>query len=367
MKMNDKDIAQQELFKSIIADFHCPEIDSNGNAYWVRDWLLTDNFFKKMVVEETLCNALKRSEGEIFQLDKNLHETVVRKEYPAAKLFYEWISFLFPLVPAKYELPEYSQVVASVANRIGITNALFEVHDPRVILTADGLRQGELVNSFGRRVYERLANKGYREFVKTQNCEMSSAVTKTERYFDRQSRNCRSLGILRMELHYRSGEQAVDMSFVRTAKHLDDFVDALNANDTTGGHLGYWWKRRYMQKCGYGHHFIRLFDASKTASWAVVHNMQETWTKVTQGQGVALEPTQSPDNHRSWGTGSVNNWLGASPLEDVMKSVRMMLMSERYLRLPTHPQYKHYGMGDLPPVVQREDTWTSPPTTMPII
>jgi len=44
-------------------------------------------------------------------------------------------------------------------------------------------------------------------------------------------------------------------------------------------------------------------------------------------------------------------------LEPVMDSLRMMLMSERYLRLTPYHKYDHYGMGDLPAALTLDEYW----------
>lgn len=348
MKPYEKQVAQDELLQSIVTDFHYPRTDLQGGFYWDPSWALHDFLFQQLRSEGMLCDALKQSEGNVFVLDKTLESTVLLRTYRAGELFYAWVNQGKPLLPPKYELPEQSALLSTTAHRLGFGNCLFSQANPLLILNHEGLRQGELINSFGRRVYEQMAKASFKNSESDRKRSISSALKKTERYFDRLSKNHgEAIGCLRLELHH-SPELATRMSLGASAGQLNAFISALQPHYDSEELLGHWWKRRYLPECGYGYHFILCFNPRKVDWERFFAVISQKWNEANEGQSLSIYWSHSPENHRSWGSLSFSRLSHAHPLEPVMDSLRMMFMSERYLRLTPDHKYDHHGMGDLP-------------------
>ncbi|WP_205230945.1 hypothetical protein [Azospira oryzae] len=353
MKPYEKQLAHDVLLQSIITDFHYPRTAPQGGLYWDRSWALSELLFNQLHIEGMLCDALKRSEGNVFVLDKTLESTVLQKTYRAGELFYAWVSQGIPLLPPNYELPEQSTLLSATARRLGFGMCLFSKADPLIILNNDGLRQGELINSFGRRVYEQMTKAGTKNSESVRKRSISTALKKTERYFDRLSHNHgEAVGCLRLELHH-----SPELRLEASTRQLNAFITTLQPHYGPEELFGYWWKRRYMPECGYGYHFILCFNPRKVDWERLFTAISQKWNQATEGHGLSVYWSHSPENHRSWGSLSFSRLSHAHPLEPVMDSLRMMLMSERYLRLTPHHKYDHYGMGDLPTALTLDECW----------
>ena len=364
MKNISKQGGQDALFQTIVCDFSFPCVTDAGEKVWQPSKFSFELLFYRMLADEALFEALRKSKGLTYVFEKNLTEVSVRQESPAGRLFYQWIGHtVFPEPPAKYELNPESILLSSIAHQLGLTAARFSSQpDPMglAIGASHNVLQGELIDSFGCRVFEVMQRAAFKEASKARQKEIQSAISKTERYFGRLENNSPYLGILRFELHYRP-DPSVSISIQENAKHLDSLIAMLQERDELGGFVGYWWKRRYLPEKGLGIHLILLTDMEKVdpMAWAS-RQTPEIWKQVTNGQGIACEliDVGAVGNHRCWGSRKINIAnTGHSSLGEVLKSIRFMLESERYLRLEPHPKFAHWGMSELPKALIRSAAW----------
>lgn len=355
MKPIDKQLTKEAIFQSIISDFTYPVIDPSGQVVWCKSNLPFEQIFERISADEALFDALKKSQGETFLFDKTLTAITIRQQYPAGRLFYDWLNkACFATTPLKYELSHDGQLLGGIARQLGISMGQFMQPDPASPVTSANLLQGELIDAFGRRVYEGMKRAGFKEIISLRNREIQSAISKSERYFGRLENNHSQLGIKRFELHYTGDPILAKLSVEENAQHFDDLISTLQDQDKSGAFVGYWWKRRYLPECGYGVHLIQFIDIEQNDQAKLSQNTREIWQKVTNGYGTVFELFQAPGNHRCWGANMINTpYCSPSPLNEVMKSIRMMLDGERYLRLEQNSKRSHWGMGALPLPITR--------------
>ena len=359
MRTVDTKLTKDEIFKAIACDFTYPVLHPSGQLLWRASNIVLDLIFQRIEADEALFDALKKSQGDTFLLDKTLAGTTIRRQYPAGPLFYHWLDKVFcGGAPAKYEMSNESELLAGFAGELGISLGRFMQPDPLAPVTGGTLLQGELIDAFGRRVYEVAQRAGFKEYSSRCKREIQSAISKTERYFGRLENNHPQLNIQRFELHYREDANRGEISVTANAQHLDQLNATLQEQDKQGMLVGYWWKRRYIPECGYGIHLIQLVDVQRGHPKGIGARVRAIWQHVTNGHGTVVELPYLPGNHRCWGANAINTRHSSpSPLNEAMKSVRMMLDSERYLRLVTKTNHSHWGMGDLPPAVPHSSTW----------
>lgn len=359
MKSIEKYPTRDEIFNAIACDFAYPVLHSSGQLQWRASNILLDLIFQRLAADEALFDALKKSQGDTFLFDKTLAGTTIRRQYPAGQLFYNWLDKVFyGGAPAKYEMGNESELLAGFAGELGISLGRFMQRDPLAPVTGGTMLQGELIDAFGRRVYEATQRTGFKECSSRCKREIQSAISKTERYFGRLENNHPQLNIQRFELHYREDPNRGEISVIENAQHLDQLNATLQEQDKLGMLVGYWWKRRYLPECGYGIHLIQLIDVQRGNPKDHGARVQAIWQHVTKGHGTVVELPYLPGNHRCWGANAISTpHSSPSPLNEVMKSVRMMLDSERYLRLVTKTNHSHWGMGDLPPAAPHSSTW----------
>jgi len=364
MKTISKQAEQDALFQTIVCDFSFPDVTDSGEKAWKPSNFFFELLFHRMLADEALFEALRKSKGLTYVFEKTLTEVSIRQESPAGRLFYQWIAHaVFPEPPAKYELSPESMLLSSIAHQLGLNAARFSSQpDPKALAigAVHNVLQGELIDSFGCRVFEVMQRAAFKETTKARQKEIQSAISKTERYFSRLENNYPCLGILRFELHYRPDPPA-GISIEENAMHLDSLIAMLQEQDASGAFVGHWWKRRYLPEKGLGIHLILLTDVEKVdpMAWAS-RQTPEIWKQVTNGHGIACElsDVEATGNHRCWGAKKTNFAnTSHSSLDEVFKSIRFMLESERYLRLKPHPKFAHWGMGELPKVVIRSAAW----------
>lgn len=364
MKTISKKAEPDALFQTIVCDFSFPDVTDSGEKVWKPSKFSFELLFRRMLADEALFEALRKSKGLTYVFEKTLTEISIRQESPAGRQFYQWIGHTVILEPpVKYELSPESMLLSSIAHQLGLNAGHFSSQpDPKALVmgTVHNVLQGELIDSFGCRVFEVMQRAAFKETIRARQKEIQSAISKTERYFGRLENNSPYLGIQRFELHYRP-DPSVSISIQENAKHLDSLIAMLQEQDALGAFVGYWWKRRYLPEKGLGIHLILLTDMKKPdpMAWAS-RQTPEIWKQVSNGHGIACElsDVDAMGNHRCWGAKKINIAnTGHSSLAEVLKSIRFMQESEKYLRLEPHPKIAHWGMGELPKAVIRTVAW----------
>lgn len=365
MKPISKQIEQGILQKAIIHNFAYPGTDLLGEKTWQFSTYPFAALFNKLHADEMLFDAIRKSKGVTYVLDKTLSAINVRQHTPAGQLFYDWIKFAGTLLPSdKYELSAESMMLDGVAHQLGITPGRFSPSpDPsaNVIGVAMPVLQGELIDAFGCRAFEMMQRASFKELSKTSQKEIQSATSKTERYFGRLENNHSTIRIRRFELHYRP-EVFARIDIRQNAQHLDHTIAKLLDQSASSDLIGYWWKRRYLPEHGLGIHLILLSEErAGQAIDLISQQISRAWGEFTKDQGTIAELTHYDDegNHRCWGAKRVNiAHTGISPLQSTLNSIRLMLESDKYLRLKPVGNIAHWGMGELPaPVIRTDAAW----------
>lgn len=368
MKPISKQLGQDALFKAIVHDFAYPGTDLLGKNAWQGCNYLFPALFNKLHADEVLFDAIHKSKGVSYVLDKTLSAINIRQFTPAGQLFYDWIKFAGTLLPSdKYELSAESMMLDGVAHQLGLTPARFSPSpDPiaNVIGVAMPVLQGELIDAFGCRAFEMMQRASFKELSKSRQKEIQSATSKTERYFGRLENNHSTIKIRRFELHYRP-EVFASVTIQQNAQHLDYTIAKLLDQSVSSGLIGYWWKRRYLPKHGLGIHLILLSQESAGQAVDLIsQQVSAAWAEFTKDQGTIAELSHkhNENNHRCWGAKQINSaHTGTSPLQDTLNSVRLMLESDKYLRLKPFGNIMHWGMGELPaPVIHTDAAWQPP-------
>lgn len=365
MKPISKQIEQDALLKAIIQNFAYPGTDLLGEKTWQSSAYPFAALFNKLHADEALFDAIRNSKGVTYVLDKTLSAISIRHRTPAGQLFYDWIKFAGTLLPPdKYELHAESMMLDGVAHQLGLTPGRFSPSpDPiaNVIGVAMPVLQGELIEAFGCRAFEMMQRASFKELSKTSLKEIQSATSKTERYFGRLENNHSTIRIRRFELHYRP-EVFASIDIRQNAQHLDYTIAKLLDQSASSNLIGYWWKRRYLTEHGLGIHLILLSEErAGQAVDLISQQVSAAWAEFTKDQGTVAELTHYDDelNHRCWGAKRINiAHSGISPLQSTLNSVRLMLESDKYLRLKPVSNIAHWGMGELPaPVIRTDAAW----------
>ena len=367
MKPISKQLGQDALFEAITHDFAFPGTDLLGNKIWQVSNHPFAALFNKLQADEALFDAIRKSKGVTYVLDKTLSAINIRQHTQAGQRFYEWIKNSGALIPSdKYEVSAESMMLDGVAHQLGLTPARFSPSpDPiaNVIGVAMPVLQGELIDAFGCRAFEMMQRPAFKELSKSRQKEIQSATSKTERYFGRLENNHSTITIRRFELHYRPAVFA-SVAIEQNARHLDYTIAKLLDQSASSDLIGYWWKRRYLPQYGLGIHLILLSkERAGQAVDLISQQVSAAWTEVTKDQGTIAELTHHDDegNHRCWGAKRINiAHSGISPLQATLNSVRLMLESDKYLRLKPVGNIAHWGMGELPAAVIRTDTAWQP-------
>lgn len=352
MKAPTSQAIPDQLLQAIADNFAYLVIDQTGQRYWRPGLISFDLTRQRMQMDTTFFAALKRAKGKTFTLDKSLSGTSIREQTEAGQLFYAWVwGHSMGLAPIEYEFSPESELLSNLLRQLGLSAYRFDPADPLHVAQGSMALQGDLIDGFGHRVFELIQRPGTKEAIKQHRDDIRSAIAKSERYIGRLEHNHAVLAISRFELHYRIGPDTPRPTLRENARHVDDLATALDEMQASGMIAGYWWARRCLAEHGYGLHLTVFSDAHQSSS-SLAHvsaAIPDAWNTTTEGLGYACELNNFDANHRAWGAHSIN-FAGRidSPLARTLASLRLILESERYLRLKPDPKIAHLGMGEMP-------------------
>jgi hypothetical protein len=376
-KMNviPKKLTTDDIFDSIWYDYHYPDANTNANSHGYAHWVLSqdvqdqqDLVYCLRLAEQFVECAAKSTELP-FELDKTLDGAILKKVNRPGELFYDLLrqqnanvgipgagnpyfsSFKiqnFDRLPFGYEVSEYASTLHFVASQLNLNRAYF-MGDPMSKI-AEGLREGELINSLVTRLREAIKRKNFKTRMAERKKESTQNFTKSKRYLDRLYANSPYLYGVRMFLCYRGGDEG-PLTLEESDKHLMKFLEPFETRPTTGSPVGWWWKREYMSEVSYRYHLIFLFDGQKKPYDPTLINLYSRhWVSVTGGEGTYVTPLVAEWGHQPSETGLSqpqypDNW------QSLLSSMQRMLMRDVYLRLKRSQKIDHFGMGKMPRLV----------------
>ena len=376
MKKLTKKQTTHDSFQTIWLDYQYPHTDIiNHTVYWIVSQDIKNEQFLIYVelVEEFVDSASKLAKSP-FVFEKTLEGTILKEENQLGALFYDLLrlqneiavnpgeirphlfSATFKIHNCerrqylnRYEVSENSKILYSVASDLNLHRANF-TGNPMSRMGTEGLLEGELISSVFTRLREATKRKSFKMKVNERKKESTQSFTKTKRYIDRLYANSPRLFGVPMVICYQ-GEYANQITLEESNNHLMKFLEAFET-DLTLGSPGWWWKREYMTEISYRYYLIFFFDGQK-----IPYNpklIQDVcgrhWRSVTRDRGAYFIPPVPEMDHQHCGTGLSQQGYGDS-LELILSGMQRMLMRDIFLRLQRSKKIDHFGMGELPRLV----------------
>ncbi|MFZ1548574.1 MAG: hypothetical protein WAT12_16005 [Candidatus Nitrotoga sp.] len=335
-----------EILQSIYMGYVYPTFDAFGNVNGnlscdigngsILQWL--------KLAEDFVASAAKSDKA--FDIDKGMEGMVLKKKNHCGTLFYDLCGHLRGLSnPPQHEMSEEAKILSDNAIKLGLHLANF-TGNPLSIISA-GVLEGDLINSLVTRTRESLKRPRYKKHLQARKKEVTQNIIRTTRYFNRLSVNHPNLYVVRIYFGYQL-EHASGITLVDTNEHLIKFVEAFNTGLANGFQVGWWCKRGYMTEVGYSYHFILLFDGQKTPSHNnFVNDLGSQWNSVVGDKGTFVTSVYDVHNHKTWATGFLQQGY-LSNLENLLLSIKLMLMQDIYLKLHNGDKFPHINMGSLP-------------------
>jgi len=352
-----------DAFESIWLDYHYPITNTISNT---TNWIPSQDIQNQqslisMELEEQFVESVTKSDELPFVFEKTLEGTILKKENRLGALFYYLLrlqneSATFKIHNCerrqylnRYEVSENSKILYSVASDLNLHRANF-TGNPMSRMGTEGLLEGELISSVFTRLREATKRKSFKMKVNERKKESTQSFTKTKRYIDRLYANSPRLFGVPMVICYQ-GEYANQITLEESNNHLMKFLEAFET-DLTLGSPGWWWKREYMTEISYRYYLIFFFDGQK-----IPYNpklIQDVcgrhWRSVTRDRGAYFIPPVPEMDHQHCGTGLSQQGYGDS-LELILSGMQRMLMRDIFLRLQRSKKIDHFGMGELPRLV----------------
>lgn len=370
-KTTEKPTAQ-DGFESIWSDYQYPSTDMTGNISWMLSQdIQNEQTIQCMEIAEQFVEKVAKSADLPFVFDKTMKGTVLKKQNQLGTLFYQLLRLQNGLLvnadganwgfipPANfkiqysdkrhsYEISENVKILNSAASGMDLNRANFTGH-PMSKLTADGLLEGELINSFAIRLREAAKQKRFKAKLAERKKEPTQSFTKTKRYIDRLYANNPALLGVRLVICYEN-QYLNPIMLSKSHGHLMRFLQEIKTGLEGYSPVGWWWKREYMTEVGYRYYLILFFDGNKILNnpTDIQAVFGEHWRSVTKNQGTSFIPQIPNRDYERCGTRCLQ---GYDSLDLQMSSIQRMLMRDIFLRLEPNPKSAHLGMGTMPKLI----------------
>jgi hypothetical protein len=368
-----------DVFAPLSNEYQYPIANLMTNA---TDWILSQDFkggqsLVCMKQWEEFVDHVAKSTELPFVFDKTLQGTILKKKNRLGRLFYDLLmpqygSAFIPdgfnrnlMPPAsykigtgtqhRYEVSENLKSLYSVASTLNFNQISF-TFNPMSVMSNDGVREGELINSFVIRLREAINRKGFKSNKAARKKEFTHHFAKSQRYLDRLYENSPSLFSVRIAIGY--GKQYAAMPLERANADLMKFFEPFEKNLWKISPVGWWWKREYMTEVGYRHYLILFFDGQSCPLPSIFLDLQRHWLEVTHEQGLTFTPIVPDRDYQRCG---LLPQAGFDNRDLLLSSIQRMLMRDIYLRLERSPKCDHVGMGKLPTLLADKPQMFSPP------
>lgn len=339
-----------EIFKAMHEDFHyC--LQDQTSAYPTKELADSDGI-EALELGERLFDAITSTAELPFIVEKNLDRCIIRKESRLiSNGFYKyWQRSRIPNL-AGYQFSEGIQVLLRVSEELRLSQVNFS-GDPLSLLNRDGLLEGELINSFVLRVRDVIRTKQMIRQIEERKSQVKSDMRVSKLYAERIVANTPHVLIQRFDLHYHP-QASQTISLHESNQHLDRFIEALKTQPELGFPVGWWWKREHLTEIGFVYSMVVFYDTSNHIldPLTVTTLLEIGWQNVTNNQGACTAHNYSSNSHKRLGNGFVSP-TNPYPVQDLLFSIRLLILRDNYLRLSPNTKHSHIGMGPLPVLVK---------------
>lgn len=353
-----------DALESIFCDWHYPSVTSPTG------WRLSQDIQDEcnllfMEQAEQFVESVARSAKLPFTFDKSLAGTTLKSRNRLGELFYsllrpqndspynpgEFKPFLFSATlkthHAKYEVSENLKTLSDVASALNLNRASF-TGNPMSIIGADGLREGELINSVVSGLWKAMQRTSFITKAAKRKKQFTQNFTTAKKYMARLYASSPSLYGMRMVTCYPN---TAPVTLEESAKHLMKFLEAFALDASLGSPVGWWWKREYITELNYCYYLIVFFDDHRTpVNLMRLHEAYDLcWRSITQERGASFVPLVPKRDYQR----RVSEWqqhVYCDSSASFISSIQRMLMRDIFLRLEPSQMSVHVGMGKLPKV-----------------
>jgi len=345
IKITNKNTTTHDVFDSIMLHYCYPTNMLSQDAIH-RDYIM---FLE--LIEQFFDSATKPSALQPFIFDRSLEGITLKKENPLGKLFYKLLVInnnfidkninLF-IFYKNYELSEKANILLELASHLKFNEIIF-TNNPITQSNNEGLREGDLINTFVSRLREASEKKYFKTKVAQRKKNSTQYFKKTKSFID--SFNTEQVDIygIHVVLCYQT-EPAKNMTLDRSADHINKFIKELSTDLTPNSPIGWWWKREYVTEISYCYHLIIFFNVKKITS--NLETLQDYycnyWNIATANQGIYFRPlikNIDPQNQPQ---------IYFNGLDWLLLQMKNMLMRDIFMRLKSTKNITHFDMGKLP-------------------
>lgn len=253
-----------------------------------------------------------------------------------------------------YEISENARVLMDTVISLNLHKARFS-GDPLLIINADGLLEGELINTLVIRLREAIKQKKFKTRFSERKKEATQRIKHIKNYIKRLCDNYPDLWYQELFFFYRINDFGIpSVGLAESNVHFSKILTVIHSNSSIcwDNPVGWWWKREYLTEIGYYYNVSLIFKGpiEHYDLNAMERDFSYQWHEMTNNLGgcIVVQSTQIQKKH-------FNNGL------DVFLAIfQNRFMGDVYLRLKPFAKYENFGKGVLPklmvqsPVVLRK-------------
>lgn len=347
MNTTKVNVKTHNLLIAIKDDYQYTLDDQFGNTILKVSYDITPGLsLEQLEFEFKFVEMVIKTERIPFEFTKSMMGTTLKRTNKLGSIFYELLKFPKGISPPKYEPSEYSKVISAAWFQLNLDRVYF-TGNPLSILNHDGLREGELINSFIILLRESIKSVAFRRKVKERKDYSTQTFNKSKRYVERLLSNNPGLFAMRFDLTHED-----ETSIEKSTRQMCKLTDTFEWNSNLGFPVGWWWKREFLSEIGYRIHLIVFFNVHNTlCDQALALTVAEHWQSIANGRCTCLNLSDYAANHKTWGAGYLQHPYQGN-LEALLYSVKLMLGRDEFLRIEQDKKYPHWVMGELPKLIK---------------
>lgn len=282
------------------------------------------------LIESFVANAIKTTDLP-FVFDKTLAGTELLRTNPLGREIYPLLGMPYRLEIPKYEASEHAKLFLSVAERLSLAKATIS-NNPMAIVSADGVREGEVLNALVIRLRDAAGKKDFQHNLDQRRIDCKQWTSRAQRLTQRLVENHPGLCMFAADLQYQPNLTS-EIRLRDAANHFENYLARFESYLGPEALVGHMWFRNYLPEVAYRTQLYCFVAPHRMQDFqGVVIRLADLWSEVTQRQGMAIVP-----------------WQPSPVTEQVVSAIKQAIMSNAYLRLAEGRQdMDHIGTSDIP-------------------
>lgn len=341
----------QTIYQSIVAYAYYPFLsDGDGNTtyHFTKD-LIDNAYLDNMQQIEQFVAAIGESDTPAFTIDRNFSGKSIASQSKWAEGLHTSL-LRIRLVPnnPNNQHSEGIQIFYDKYRELGLSEANF-FGNPLREISADGLLEGDLINSLVIRVREALNSVKTKRAIDGRKEDTKTEFNTIKSYVEKIVNAATSLSVQHIKLFYRFNPGA-NLSLQQSQRHIDDFIKGLGTKPEFSTPVGWLWKREHISEIGYRYQVFIFIEQWKNINFDELQlRIAQHWDACTNNIG-ECQTRAFVCNQTSYFCLSIHEKPQTAMF---LQDLQVMIYRDIYWRLTPNDRHPHYSFGEMPKSIRK--------------